>query len=233
MSVRFDDVTIDFEARALTRGGRALTLSPKAFDLLRLLIERRPAVIAFSALRGELWPQSHVGQSSLPALVAEIRGVLDETAQGGGTIRTVHRVGYAFAATATELDATASPEPMAWMVLPDRRVPLTAGEHTLGRDGPGVIAINDTTVSRRHAKLVVHAQSAVLEDLGSKNGTWLGGSRVDRAVQLNSGAQFMLGTVKVEFTRDRPDTLTETVPPEVDQRQRRARNRSPRTRLTT
>ena len=233
MSVRFGDVTIDFEARTITRGGQALTLSPKAFDLLRLLIERRPAVIAFSALRGELWPQSHVGQSSLPALVAEIRAVLDETAQGGGTIRTVHRVGYAFAAAASELDNNAPTEPVAWLVLSDRRVPLTAGEHVLGREGPGVITINDSTVSRRHARLVVHAHSAVLEDLGSKNGTWLAGSRVDRAAPLSSGALFMLGTVKVEFTRDQPGTLTETVPPEFDQRQRRARNRSPRTRLTT
>ena len=232
MSVRFGDVTIDFEARTITRGGRALALSPKAFDLLRLLIERRPTVIAFSALRGELWPQSHVGQSSLPALVAEIRGVLGETAQGGGAIRTAHRVGYAFAATATELDAQASTETIAWLVLADRRVPLTAGEHILGREGPGIITINDSTVSRRHARLVVHAQSAVLEDLGSKNGTWLAGSRVDRSAQLNSGAQLMLGTVKVEFTRDRPETITETVPPEFDQRHR-ARNRSPRTRLTT
>ena len=122
MSLRFENVTVDFESRTIASGGRVLPLSPKAFDLLRLLIERRPAVVPFAELRAHLWPAAHVGSSSLPALIAEIRGMLNESAQPGGTIRTVHRVGYAFAANAIDATETrVASVPVAWLVVPDRR----------------------------------------------------------------------------------------------------------------
>ena len=233
MKVQFGGVTLDTDARTITRDGRALTLSPKAFDLLSLLIAERPSVITFAALRARLWPQSHVGHSSLPALIAEIRGTLRESARSGGTIRTVHRVGYAFAAAATELaPATRADQPLAWLIAGDRRVPLINRESVLGREGPGVVLFSDSTVSRRHARLVLDGETAHVEDLGSKNGTWLAGVRVEGRARLEEGAEFLLGTLRIQFTR-RGGEITKTVPPAADQREGTPRNKSPRTRLTT
>ena len=57
MKIQFGDITFDAEARRLTRGDQGLHLSPKAFDLLALLIARRPAVVEKAALRQHLWRQ--------------------------------------------------------------------------------------------------------------------------------------------------------------------------------
>jgi len=98
--VRFGAFTLDVEVRQLTRAGEPLHLSPKAFDVLTMLVEQRPAVVAKSALRQRLWPDVHVVDATLTNLVAEIRGVLREGTADSTFVRTVHGVGYAFAGEA-------------------------------------------------------------------------------------------------------------------------------------
>jgi pSer/pThr/pTyr-binding forkhead associated (FHA) protein len=56
-----------------------------------------------------------------------------------------------------------------------------------------------TSVSRRHARLVVTAEGTVLEDCGSKNGTFLGGERVTSPVALADGDAIHIGSLLVTF----------------------------------
>lgn len=70
------------------------------------------------------------------------------------------------------------------------------GEAILGRSPDCALCLEDGGVSRQHAKVRLEADSIWLEDLGSSNGTKVGGQRV-REVRLQDGDVFELGKVKV------------------------------------
>src|SRR5215467_11652220 len=94
--VRFGNWVFDPETREVRRDDRAVDLSPKAFELLSVLLARRPAVVSKAALRDVLWPSTCVGDTSLPRIVTELRGVLGDDASSPRYVRTVRGFGYAF-----------------------------------------------------------------------------------------------------------------------------------------
>jgi hypothetical protein len=165
-------------------------LSPKAFKLLRLLIEDRPRVISKAELMQRLWPDSFVEEANLPVLVGEVRAALGD-AGAGHIIKTHHRVGYGFAVEVRETRSHRDrPQsgPQWFLVLPDgRRVALGSGVTIVGRDGDADVRINDRSVSGRHARIVGDGDTAAVEDLESKNGTWVEGVRVSQQVRLAEG----------------------------------------------
>ena len=101
MNVRFGEFTLDTESRQLRQGDLERHLSPKGFELLRLLIESRPRALSKAELHERLWPATFVSEATLSSLVAEVREALGEQARGGRFVRTVHRFGYAFKGDAT------------------------------------------------------------------------------------------------------------------------------------
>jgi hypothetical protein len=176
-------------------------LSPKAFDLLKVLIDHRPRVLSKHELRERLWPATFVSDANLTCLIAEIREALRDTARRPRFIRTVHRVGYAFCdeAAFVQEPAPSNPTTYCWLVMKGRRAPLQAGEKVLGRD-VDCIEIHSPTVSRRHARIVVGDTEALLEDLGSKNGTFVCGKGVSAGmVCLKDGDEIRTGSVVFHF----------------------------------
>ena len=103
MRFRFGDCLLDEESRDLQRDGKTVHLTPKAFQLLNLLLRERPRAIAKSALYDQLWPDTFVAESNLPSLIKEIRKAADDEKHGARLIRTVHGYGYAFGAVAEEV----------------------------------------------------------------------------------------------------------------------------------
>ena len=95
MLIDFGDVVVDTRTRELTRAGQPVALSPKAFELLLLLIESRPQAVSKRALQDRLWPDTFVVEKNLSNLVAEIRRALGDTPSSPRFIRTVQRFGYA------------------------------------------------------------------------------------------------------------------------------------------
>ena len=93
--IDFGDVVVDTRTREITRAGQPVPLSPKAFELLLLLIESRPQAISKRALQDRLWPDTFVVEKNLANLVAEIRRALGDTPSSPRFIRTVQRFGYA------------------------------------------------------------------------------------------------------------------------------------------
>jgi DNA-binding winged helix-turn-helix (wHTH) protein len=75
--LQFGDFVLDRDARALTRDTASVHLTPKAFALLELLLERRPRVVSKSEIHRKLWPDCHVSATTLTALVAELRHALE------------------------------------------------------------------------------------------------------------------------------------------------------------
>jgi pSer/pThr/pTyr-binding forkhead associated (FHA) protein len=84
------------------------------------------------------------------------------------------------------------------------------GENVLGREPTAAVSIDDATVSRHHARIVIDRGRAVLEDLGSKNGTWLHGSRIATSQALRDGDQIRVGSVPMTFRCFSAERPTET-----------------------
>jgi DNA-binding winged helix-turn-helix (wHTH) protein len=214
MRLRFGDCEFDSDTREVFRGGRRIHISPKAFDLLATLIERRPKAISKDQLLGLLWPDTFVSEANLPNLVADLRESLGDDSHEPRIIRTVPKFGYAFSAEM----ATESPRPDALafrLIWGDREIALHRGENVIGRDDGVILWIDDNSVSRRHARIVVDEQEAVLEDLGSKNGTLLRGERVESPARLVDEDLITIGPASITFRVVHQTGSTATVnPPE-------------------
>lgn len=77
-------------------------------------------------------------------------------------------------------------------------------ELTVGRDVENTVSIPDSSLSRRHARLEVQGTAVVLHDLGSKNGTFVDGLRVQRPVGVRPGAELRFGTVRARLDGPAP-----------------------------
>jgi len=200
--IRFGPFTLDLDARRLTQAGREIHLAPKAFELLATLVLDRPKVLSKAELFTRLWPETFVEEANLSNLVAEIREALGDHARAPLYVRTTHGFGYAFcgdAATLSDSREASLGRPWCWLEGDRCRFPLSTGEHIIGRDPDVDVRLDGSTVSRRHARLVVSAEGTVLEDCGSKNGTFRGGERVTSPVQLADGDAIHIGSLLVTF----------------------------------
>lgn len=79
------------------------------------------------------------------------------------------------------------------------RKPLSSGNVSIGRASECTIPIRDRYLSRKHAEIVAVGRNWVLKDLGSANGTYLNGERVEKDVRLNSGDRIRLGDTELVF----------------------------------
>jgi len=215
MRIRFGDFTLDLDSRQLLRDGVDRHLSPRGFELLRFLIESRAKALSKAEIHEHLWPSVFVSEATLSSLVAEVRGALNETAMREGFIRTVHRFGYAFQGEAAEVEP-AAPVPAegrvrCWIVWESGQVELGEGDHLIGRDGDVTVWLDSPTVSRHHARVRVSRDgSATIEDLSSKNGTFLRSERLTAPVALSNGDEITLGSVPVRFRSINPGLSTVT-----------------------
>ena len=200
LRLRFRDLLFDVGTRSLTRGDRPVPLSPKAFRLLEVLVMRRPDAVSHEELRRTLWSDAANGGTTLARLVSEIRTALDDHDDEQPIVRTVHRFGYAFAeATAVEDERATLPVGRYAIRWGSQLVPLADGENFVGRALDGVIAVPSSKASRRHARIVVSPEKAVIEDLGSRNGTRVNDALIDGPVELKNGDRIRVGPAVLVF----------------------------------
>src|SRR6188768_3412565 len=148
MKVRFGSFEFDTATRELRRlptvarsaeagEGTRVHLSPKSFDLLEILIERRPALVTKGELQDRLWPDTVVLEANLGNAVAEIRKALGDDPRAPQFVSTVSRRGYRFSA---DVEVAGGPEPPRaqaslrwWLVWKDTILPLSEGDNVVGR----------------------------------------------------------------------------------------------------
>ncbi|HEX9162598.1 MAG TPA: FHA domain-containing protein [Thermoanaerobaculia bacterium] len=188
MRIQFGDYIFDNDAREVRRGIERLHLTPKAFDLLDILVRERPRAVTKQELQDRLWPDVIVDDANLKNLVAEIRSVMDAEA-----VRTVQRYGYALSLSDDAHDVAAR------LIDGDRIHKLKAGENIIGRDDGCTVVLASSGVSRRHAAIRIAGDRATLEELGSKNGTWHNEERVVGSTELRDGDRIRLGGVRMTF----------------------------------
>jgi DNA-binding winged helix-turn-helix (wHTH) protein len=216
MRVCFGDCTFDSETRELLRGDKTVHLSPKAFRLLEVLLENRPRALSKADLQERIWPDTFVTEANLASLAAEIREAIGEEGRSAHHVRTVYGFGYAFSGEAAEAPRpTPAPALRRHSLLDgNREIRLAEGENIVGRDVDAIVRIDDPTVSRHHARILVAGGAVTVEDLGSKNGSFLDGKRLRAARRVKSGSILKFGSVPLTFRTFSPDESTESARPD-------------------
>ena len=224
MRVRFGDFMLDAEARQFMRAGPStrsarsghpstqfarsgqgeeVHLSPKAFDLLCILLAKRPNVVSKADLFAQIWPNTFVVEANLNVLIAEVRRACGDEARAPLFIKTAHGVGYSFCGEATEVEG---PAPRSgggvrcWLAWRQQTFPLAPGDNVIGRDPRCNVWLDHDGVSRRHATIQVTGDARpVVEDLASTNGTFVNGKRVVAVMPLGDGDLIKVGSVSLKF----------------------------------
>jgi DNA-binding winged helix-turn-helix (wHTH) protein len=214
MRVTFGEFALDLDSRQLLGRSGEIHLVPKAFELLKALIENRPKALGKRELQERLWPDTFVAESNLAILVSELRAAMGDSARRPRFIRTLHGFGYSFIADAVEISDRRSRDSsgsLCWVVWHRRQFRLAHGQNVIGRDPSAAVLLDLPSVSRRHAQIVVEISGATLQDLGSKNGTLLRGQRVTSASALQDGDKIQVGSVTLTFRARTPgSTQTQT-----------------------
>jgi len=208
--VRFGPFELDSVRRQLLKDGGDVHLTPKAFDLLALLIAEAPRVVRKDELHQKLWTDTFVSDATLVGLIKELRRALDDRDASAPFIRTAHGVGYAFAGELQRI-LPSLPSVSRWIVAGSRRITLVDGENIIGRDPSATVQLDASGISRRHARIVVTAGGARIEDLDSKNGTMVNEEPVSAAVTLHDGDRISVGPIVVIYHASASGVSTETI----------------------
>lgn len=203
MRVSFSGFTLDTDRRELWRGSEPIHLTPKAFRLLQILVDCRPKAVAQQELYDRLWPDTLVEKSNLHNLVYQLREALADREQQ--MIRTVYGFGFSFAAATTDEAAEVS----SWSIfIGEREFALYAGVNLVGREKDAAVSIDAPSTSRQHARLIVSTDRISIEDLGSKNGTFVHGRRIHALNRLADGDEITFGIVaaRLRAVRRKPTT---------------------------
>jgi len=214
MRLLFEDCVLDLDTRELHRGDQPVSISPKAFTLLELLVQQRPKALSKAEIHSALWPDTFVTETNLANLVVELRAALGDDAHTSRVIRTLPRFGYAFCAEARSEEPSGTAAPLGAsehrLFFRRKEIALLPGENIIGREHGAAVWINEQSVSRRHARIVVAEDGAWLEDLGSKNGTFLGGRAVTQPTRLEDGEEFTVGEISSPLRYHRNDAESTT-----------------------
>lgn len=211
MRRRFGQFLFDGGKRRLKRGSEFVALAPRPFALLELLLERSPDAVSKDEILQRIWKGAAVSDTALTTAVGELRYALGETALRPAHLRTVHRFGYAIEGDVVEVEAD-EPRTRAVLVGGEQRIDIDDAEIVLGRHGGPAGDVFDPSVSRHHARLRSSADGFEVEDLDSKNGTFVNGVRVTGRERLADGDELRLGRVSFVLRELVPGAETETRP---------------------
>jgi DNA-binding winged helix-turn-helix (wHTH) protein len=215
LRVHFGGFVLDADRRQLRSEAGPVHLTPKAYELLALLVEERPRAVSKEEIQDRLWPKTYVTESSLMSIVAEVRAAIGESGHAPRWVHNVRSYGYAFgdpddveadlvravpSPAVPDVVTPASPVTLtSWVDVHGERFALTEGDNSIGRDATAQVVVDHQSVSRHHATLTVKGGEAVLGDRGSKNGTFVNGRPVVEPVVLRDGQMFRVGTVTLVF----------------------------------
>ncbi len=187
----------------ISRDGTVLQLRPRAMDVLVCLAMEAGKLAAKRHLIDAVWQTEFVSDHALTQVIAEIRAALGDDARNPAYIENIPRKGYRLVAAVTPVEAAIRPVREATLPLRlqgnGTEYPLSQGSNVIGRTADAAVCIDRTEVSRCHARVVVNGTTATVEDLGSKNGTFLNGQRLHQPTVLADGDEIWIGRSVARF----------------------------------
>ncbi len=199
----------------ISRNGQIVRLRPRAMDVLACLALEAGKLASKQHLIDAVWRTEFVSDHALTQVIAELRAALEDDARNPTYIENIPRRGYRLVATVTPVAVSVAPARSATLPFKlqgtDCDHPLTQGPNVIGRTDDADISIDHTKVSRCHARIVVVGTTATIEDLGSKNGTYVNGERLDRPTLLTNGDEIWIGrsVARFRFMVEGEPTVTE------------------------
>ena len=201
---RLGDWTVEPMLDRISRERETVQLRPRVMDVLLCLVESRETVVSKQQLIDRVWRTEFVSENALTHAITELRTKLGDDPKHPTYIETIPRRGYRIIAELT-IDglgpATASTPPVRFELVAEdgRELPLKDGDNLIGRSPESGILLDTPKVSRRHARIVVAGDSASIEDLGSKNGTFVRGRRLEGPVRLQHADEIQIGVNVARF----------------------------------
>lgn len=184
-------------------------------DLLLCLVDASETVVSKQQLIDRVWSTEFVTENALTHAITELRTKLGDDAKNPTYIETIPRRGYRIVAPvdfgSSMAEKTTELPPRFMLVSEDGdEIRLDEGENLIGRSPDAAVHIDTSEVSRRHARIVVDGDSAFIEDLGSKNGTFVRGRRLEQRTQLQDADEIQIGVAVAKFRFRALDDRTRT-----------------------
>lgn len=183
----------------LSKDGETVQIELKVMEVLVHLAGRPGELVSKRQLIDAVWKVEVISDGTLTRAVALLRKALGDDAKRPRYIETIPKRGYRFIAPVELLDGAPSTGLRFKLEAADGEIRLVEGENLIGRDPSAMIRVNIDGVSRRHAKISVEGSLVTLEDLGSKNGTYLRGRRVQTPTRLTHGDEIRIGRKVARF----------------------------------
>lgn len=201
---RFGPFEADLRTGELRRAGKTIELQELPFRILAALLERPGELVTREELHATAWPADVFldFEHGLNKAINKIRRALGDRVDEPRFVATLPGRGYRFIAEVELPEGRESrhpSRPTCRILWDSRTIPLSEGMNVIGRDPAATVFVDSSTVSRRHAGIVVSPEGATLEDLGSKNGTFLHDQRVAAPTRLVDGDEFAVGSARMSF----------------------------------
>jgi DNA-binding winged helix-turn-helix (wHTH) protein len=199
----------------ISRDGQFVRLRPRAMDVLICLALASGKLASKQNIIDAVWRTEFVSEHALTQVVAELRSALGDDARNPIYIENIPRRGYRLVAAVTPVAMSVPSSRDASLPFKlqgeDGDHPLLQGPNIIGRTGDADICIDRTAVSRCHARILVQGSTATIEDLGSKNGTFLNGQRLGGPALLTNGDEIWIGrsVARLRFLVEGEPTMTE------------------------
>jgi DNA-binding winged helix-turn-helix (wHTH) protein len=199
----------------ISRDGEIVRLRPRAMDVLICLAHEAGKLASKQNLIDAVWRTEFVSEHALTQVIAELRSALGDNAKSPSYIENIPRRGYRLVAAVTPIVTSVPSARDASLPFKlqgeDSDHRLVQGPNIIGRTADAHICIDRTEVSRCHARIAVSGTTATIEDLGSKNGTYLNGERLDAPAMLTNGDEIWIGrsVARLRFLVEGEPTMTE------------------------
>ena len=218
-SFRFGGFELDVAAYVLRRAGQRIKLEKIPMEVLVLLVQKAGILVNRTEIQAAVWGSDvFVDQdAAINTAIRKIRRALGDDAEHPRFVETVVGKGYRFIASLethranvglkdSRVDGGRASSDRLRHHLPNylltrgkRQFVLDREENLLGRDPEATVHIDHPSVSRRHARISIHSARAVLEDLKSRNGTFLDGRHIETPTEIQHGAIIGLGPITLTF----------------------------------
>ncbi len=211
---RLGNWLVEPELNRLSGDSGVVHVEPRAMDLLVFLARHPGEVLSRETLIDGVWKKRFVGEAVLRNTVAALRRALGDRADDPSYIETISKRGYRLIAPVTMQGPTVaapSVEDSCFKITwDDEEIALAEGDNPIGRDASAAVRIDTPEISRRHARITVDGDVAILEDLGSKNGTYRNGRRLEAPERLADGDEIWIGLKIAELRFKVCDERTKT-----------------------
>jgi DNA-binding winged helix-turn-helix (wHTH) protein len=196
-SFRLGEWLVEPDLNLISRGTETVRLETKVMELLVFLASRGSRLVTRREIFDGVWGTEFICDNTLTHATSELRSALGDDARRPRFIETIHSRGYRMLVPVTSLEGREMADPgtpsHCRILCGSRSVQLRQGLNLIGRAAEATVRVDSVWVSRHHACITIDGRNATIEDLDSRNATFLNGFKLTRPMPLTDGDTICLG----------------------------------------